>query len=46
MKVWPGVLLVWDVAPVRANVFFGFGGCFRVRGDLGQGGGLVYQGWW
>ena len=31
---------------VRDHFFFGFGGCFRVWRDLGQGGGLVGQDWW
>ena len=26
MKLWPGIPLVWAVAPVRDHVFFGLGG--------------------
>ena len=35
---------MWAIAPVRDHGFFGFWGCFSVRGDLGQGKGLVDQG--
>ena len=36
--------MVQAVVPVRACGFFGFWGCFRVRGYLGRGQGIVWSG--
>ena len=46
MKDWPGVPLVWAVAPFRAHAFVGVLGVFQGQGGSVTRRGLVCQDWW